>query len=129
MSVRSLIGKIPYISGCQDPDRFAERNLMIYDLEVGNKESAFAYRESDSTLNRLAVLEIPEEYVGDPRKYRYAMDRLKIAMLTQDKRKERITPEQEAELDFLAEIHSSGTLSEEIEAELSVEAAVQGVWL
>ena len=102
---------------------------MIYDLEVGNKESAFAYRESDSTLNRLAVLEIPEEYVGDPRKYRYAMDRLKIAMLTQDKRKERITPEQEAELDFLAEIHSSGTLSEEIEAELSVEAAVQGVWL
>lgn len=128
MSVRSLIGKIPHIAGCQDADRFAERNLMVFDLEVGNKVSTFAYRESDATLNRLAVLEIPSEYVGDSVVYRYAMDRIKIAMLSYDKSKGRITEENQKELDGLVNIAENSSPVDLVDDELDVLAATQSIW-
>lgn len=128
MSVRSLIGKIPFIAGCKDADRFAERNLMVFDLEIGNKVSTFSYRESDSTLNRLAVLEIPSEYIGDSRKYRHAMDRVKIAMLSHDKEKGRISTEQQNDLDGFIAVYE-GSPEAGIDEELTLEEAVLGVWL
>lgn len=127
MSVRSLIGKIPYMAVCQDPDRFADRNLMLFDLEVANPDSVFAYRKSDAKLNRLAVLEIPAEYIGDPRLYRVAMDRVKISMHSQDKDKGRISPEQQEELDKLIEDQTAND-EPKVSKELTVEDAVKGVW-
>ena len=125
--VRNLIEKIPFISGCQNPERFSERNIMVFDKEMRDTESVFAFKESDKTENRLAVLEIPPEFVDNSRLYRTAMDRLKISMLSYDKSKGRITAEREKELDFL--IYSAeSTPIQEVDEILPLEVAVQGVW-
>lgn len=123
--VRNLIKNIPFIAKCADPERFSQRNTMIYDYEIENQGSVFAYHQRDEVNNRLAVLEIPVEYIGEPVKYQAAMDRLKIAMLSCDKAKGRITEERGKELDFLV---STSVPDEEIDSAMSLEASTQGVW-
>lgn len=127
MSVRNLIERLPFIASCQDADRFSARNVMGFDAEIANPESVFAYRESDETLNRLAVLEIPSEYVGDAKLYRYGMDRIRITMLSQDKAKGRITPQRQQELDNLISDHEASPMPE-VDDLLSLEASTRGVW-
>ena len=83
--IRQLIGQLPFLAQCIDADRFSERNLMVFDKEIESPGSVFAFRETDKIQNRLAVLEIPEEFVINQDEYRYGMDRLKITMLSQDK--------------------------------------------
>ncbi len=124
--IRDLIEKIPHVSGCQDPERFAERNTMIFDLEMKDSESKFSYKNSDKTRNRLAVLEIPAEYVEKSELYRAAMDRLRIAVLSSDKEKGRITEDQETELSFLID---SAKENPEIDSVLSLEIAARGSWI
>lgn len=127
MSVKKLIERLPFIAECQDADRFSERNMMVFDIEIDNPQSIFAYRSSDSSLNRLAVLGIPSEYVGNDRLYRYGIDRIKIAMLSQDKARGRISPDQQITLDGIIADHEANP-EPLIDDELSLEASVQGIW-
>jgi hypothetical protein len=124
---RTLIKNIPFIAKCTDPVRFSERNLMIYDYEIENPGSVFSYHDIDKQQNRLAVLEIPAEYIGDSFKYRTAMDRLKIAMLSGDKKRGRITESQDNELSTLVETQSLIN-EEELDSVMTLDVAVQGVW-
>jgi len=127
MSVRDLVGKIPYMAGCKDADRFSERNTILYDLEVADPKSIFSYRKDDETQNRLAVAEIPPEFVEDSKLYRYAMDRVKIAMLSYDKEKGRISPKQQDTLDLLISDHKENP-EPIVDEVFNLEASTMGVW-
>ncbi len=127
--VRTLIAQIPYIAGCEDADRFSKRNVMLFDFEVANKESVFAFRDSDKINNRIAVLEIPSEYVKNPKEYRYAMDRLKLVMLAQDNKEDRITDYGKSTLTYMSEATPEVTEDAKVvDSILSGTEAVGGVW-
>ena len=130
MSTRELIKMLPFLASCIDADRFAERNLMVFDKEIADPESVFAFRETDKIQDRLAVLEIPAEFVMNMDVYQYGMDRLKVAMLSQDKAAGRINEDQERELERLTSIDIVAGSSEKdaVDDILSMEAAVKGVW-
>lgn len=124
--VRDLIEQIPYIADCETPERFSKRNTMIFDYEIENPDSVFAYSDSDKAGNRMAPIDIPAQYIGKPEIYALAMDRLKIAMLSYDKSKGRITTDQETELDTLV---SSSTSVDSIDSIITVDqAVVMDVW-
>ena len=127
--IRELIKQLPFLASCIDADRFSERNLMVFDREIEEVNSVFDYRKTDKIQNRLAVLEIPAEFVINQDVYEYGMDRLKIAMLSQDDAEGRITEDQKRELRRLTSIDIIE--SPEIDAVdklLPVEDAIKGVW-
>ena len=127
--IRELIKQLPFIAECIDADRFSERNLMVFDREIEEVNSVFDYRETDKIQNRLAVLEIPADFVINQDVYEYGMDQLKIAMLSQDKVEGRISKDQEKELRMLIGIDI--TESPEINAIdeiLPREDAVKDIW-
>jgi len=128
MSLRSLIEKLPYIAECQDADRFSKRNLMMFDYEIENPGSVFAYRESDVELNRLAPMEIPEEYIGNMKMYKKSVSRVKMAMLSQDKHKKRISERGLTELCTLYSGSMEDIHMDAVEAELTADQAVMDVW-
>jgi len=123
--IRQLIGQLPFLANCIDADRFSERNLMVFDKEMEDPGSVFAFRETDKIQNRLAVLEIPEEYVINLNEYRYGMNRLKIVMLSQDKAEGRITEDQKPEL---SRLKASLMVESQVDDILPMEEAVRGVW-
>lgn len=123
--IRQLIGQLPFLANCIDADRFSERNLMIFDIEVEDPGSVFAFRETDKIQNRLATAEIPAEFIIDLDTYKYGMDRLKIAMLSQDKAEGRITEDQETELKRLKAVLIVDSQVDDI---LPMEEAVKDVW-
>lgn len=131
--VRQLIERIPYIGECTDPERFSARNLMVFDYEIDpaneNVTSVFAYKESDKTKDRLAVLEIPAHHIGNREAYSEAMTRLRICMLMGDRNAGRIESHQDTELTMMIEEQGEVALySAEIDEILPVEAATRGVW-
>lgn len=132
--IRNLVEKLPVISECRDARRFSERGLLVFDRELQeNMTSSFAYKESDTDGERLAVLEIPERYIGNQRVYNAGMKRIKISMLSYDKSKGRISEEGERQLEAytgLAKTNLEDNDPEElaVEAVLPLEIAVQGVW-
>ena len=99
--VRMLIARLPYIAGVVDADRFAKRNLMLFDYEVNTPNSVFKFRESDKDNDRLAASAIPREYITHKEEYGFGMDRLTIAMLACDKAHDRLTPEKKYLLEKL----------------------------
>jgi len=123
--IRQLIGQLPFLANCIDADRFSERNLMMFDREIENPGSVFAFRETDKIQNRLAVAEIPEEFIINQNEYKYGMDRLRIAMLSQDKAEGRINEDQELEL---SRLKASLMVESQVDDILPMEEAVKGVW-
>jgi len=123
--IRQLIGQLPFLAQCIDADRFSERNLMMFDEEIENPGSIFAFRETDKIQNRLAVLEIPEEFIINQDEYRYGMNRLKIVMLSQDKAEGRITEDQEPEL---SRLKASLMIDSQVDDILPMEEAIRGSW-
>jgi len=123
--IRQLIGQLPFLAQCIDADRFSERNLMMFDKEIEDPDSVFAFRETDKIQDRLATAEIPEEFIINQDEYKYGMDRLRIAMLSQDKAKGRITEDQESELKRLKAVLMIDSQVDDI---LPMEEAVKGVW-
>ena len=126
-NVRNLVAKMPYIAGCVDADRFATRNLLIFDTEISKEDSIYAYRGSDTVNNRLAVLDIPDEYIVNKRVYEASKKRLRICLLSCDSKKGRITDDQEEELRQLIGDAKNNPVSEVDEA-MPLEVAVMGVW-
>ena len=123
--IRQLIGQLPFLAQCIDADRFSERNLMVFDKEIEDPSSVFAFRETDKIQNRLAVIEIPEEFIINLNEYEYGMDRLQIAMLSKDKAEGRITEDQESELRRLTAVLMTASQVDDI---LPMEEAIAGVW-
>ena len=123
--IRELIKQLPFLASCIDADRFSERNLMVFDREIEEVNSVFDFRETDKFQNRLAVLEIPAEFVINLDVYQDGMDRLEIVMLSQDKAEGRITEDQEAKLSRLKGVSVTASKVDDI---LSMEAAIKGVW-
>ena len=123
--IRQLIGQLPFLANCIDADRFSERNLMIFDKEIEEVNSVFAFRESDKLHDRLAVLEIPKEFIINQDEYRYGMYRLKIAMLSQDKAEGRTTEAQELELKRLKGL---SLIASQVDNILPMEEAVKDIW-
>ena len=127
--IRELIKQLPFLASCIDADRFSERNLMVFDREIEEANSVFDFRETDKIQNRLAVLEIPAEFVINQDVYEYGMDRLKIVMLSQDKDEGRISEDQERELKRLKSIDIiEGSEKDAVDKILPKENAVKGVW-
>ena len=127
--IRQLIGQLPFLAQCIDADRFSERNLMVFDKETEDPDSVFAFRETDKFQNRLATAEIPEEFIINQNVYKYGMERLKVAMLSQDKAEGRITEDQERELKRLTSLDIvEGSEKDAIDDILPMEEAVRGVW-
>lgn len=131
--LRDLIKETPRLAGCVDADRFADRNLLVFDIEINEPESIYAYRDTDIDQDRLAVLEIPESLINNRNGYASAMRRVRISMWSHDKSKGRLTEKQEASLDF--EIRSCKyAMKDQDVDELAVEAiyplemAVLGIW-
>lgn len=131
--LRTLIEVLPKMAGCIDADRFSGRNVAIHDLEIAEKDSIYAYRETDKVHNRLAVLEIPEEFIVDKEVYRAGMNRMRIAMLSYDKHKGRITVEQEQELVSLTlitevKLEDNNSAEKSIEEVYPLEVATNSIW-
>ena len=130
---RNLIRRLPDLCKCRDADRFSVRNTYIFDTEFDTQVSNFSYRETDQDGERLAVLEIPEMYIGDYNLYQAGMCRLKIQMLSGDRIKKRITATRESILKELTDYVLMG-LKEKVPAELEIESvlplevALLGVW-
>ena len=130
---RNLVEQLPRISECRDPERFSDRNTLVFDKEI-QESSTFAYKESDVDGERLAVLEIPKKYIGNQRAYNAGMKRLKINMLSYDLFKGRLSKEGGRQLEAYInlaksnlEVKDTGELI--VESVLSLEEATRGVWL
>lgn len=133
MSTRELIKQTPGLVECVDADRFSRRNTMIFDFEVENPESEFAFRGEDQEGDRLATLEIPAKYIKNQKMYDAVMRRVRISMLASDKAKGRISPIQEVELDAMVKVTQSnleaGNANEEkIESILPLDVARSDIW-
>ena len=129
MKVRQLIERIPFIAECVDADRFSARNIMIYDYEIANPNGVFGFRISDNENDRLSVLEIPSDLIGNKDTYRYAMDRLRACMLSFDKKQGRIGKSGEDELQRLVVAEKNTVEVPEVDDILSMgDVVVMDVW-
>lgn len=129
--VRELLAKLPELSGCQDADRFAERNLMIFDKELENKKSVFAHRNTDKGPRRLRVLDIDPGLIEKPLVYSYGMTRILIVSIAGDIEKGRATNEDKETLDLMIKASNEQKVTPEmaeIDAILPLEQAARGVW-
>jgi len=131
--LRNLIEATPRLGQCIDADRFTERNTGVFDKEINEPESVYAHRESDGEGDRLAVLEIPTQYIGNSHGYDRAMNRVRISMLSQDKAKGRITERGQLHLDALISLVESNLEVSDpsemaVEEILPLEVSTMGVW-
>lgn len=130
--IRELIKRLPHLAECTDPDRFSLRNTIVFDKELSDLESAFAFRESDKTGRRLGVLEVHPDFVGDQRLYQHGMNLLEITVLSGDKLKGRITDEGEERRQYLIAVTKAESESVSrmivVDEVLPMETAVLGVW-
>lgn len=131
--LRDLIKETPRLAGCVDADRFADRNLLVFDKEIAEPGSIYSYRATDIDQDRLSVLEIPDGFINNENGYACAMRRVRISMWSHDKAKGRLTERQQVALDF--DISASkkdiddGNVDElAVEAIFPLEMAVKDVW-
>jgi len=104
MSFRELIKQRPFFMKCEDAERFSAMHCMVFDHEVANRHSVFAWKESDADygLKRLAVLEIPPGMYPQDEKVAIVKDYidslLSIGVLASRKRKTELSDTESGQL-------------------------------
>lgn len=128
-NVREFIKQIPFLCGVEDPERYSEMMLLVYDHEVKNQGSVFGRKDYDKKDERSRLNVIFTGLRGDMAKIHYCQDLLYLTMLAGYREK---WPTDE----FDNTIHSMTLALSEVEPNYpeisevySVEASTRGWWV
>lgn len=135
---KRLVKELPRIAKVKQSKRFTERNLYLFEREVEDdyedKISDHSSVDLEMARSRLAVIEIPYNYVGDLVAYEFGMDMLAYNALCHRERKTKLVEaeKQQKQNLFLTLKHRSELIQtkeiREIEKIMSIKTAESSYW-